>query len=233
LLSITLLVLSCKKEVGKLSFSEVEITTKNNSIVEVFIPKALGNTRIGKSINLKVENYVASLLTIGELEVSDESLSITTQIDAFNTEYQNFKKDFPEIPQYWDAQIDGEVSFQSAEIISIAITAYLNTGGAHGNTTISFLNFDAATGKEISKEKLFTDMDSFKTIAKLYFDEEITDKSILFDPDNFELPVNIGFSEDGVILLYNAYEIAPYATGIIEFKIPFEKVNDYLVFNGL
>lgn len=233
MLSTIFLIISCKKEVAQLSFSEVQITTENNSLVEVFIPKALGNTSASESINLKIENFVASVLTIGEPEVSNKLLSITKQIDAFNTEYQNFKKDFPETPQYWDAQINGEVTFQSDEIISVAITSYLNTGGAHGNTLITFLNFDAVTGKEILKEKLFTDMESFQTIAKSYFDKEVTDKSILFEPDSFQLPSNIGFSEDGVILLYNAYEIAPYSTGIIEFTIPFEKSNDYLVFNSL
>lgn len=233
LLSIVLLVFSCKKEVAQLSFSEVQITTKNNNLVEVFIPKASGNTSASKTINGKIESLVASRLAVGAPETNNKSVSVTQQIDAFNTAYQDFKKDFPETPQHWDAQINGEVMFQSTEVISIAITSYLNTGGAHGNTVISFLNFDTATGNEISKEALFTDIESFKTVAKQYFDNAVKDKSVLFEPDNFELPANIGFLEEGVIMLYNPYEIAPYSTGIIEFTIPFEKVNDYLVFNSL
>ncbi len=40
--------------------------------------------------------------------------------------------------------------YQSSEVISVALTSYINTGGAHGVLTITFLNFDAETGFQIS-----------------------------------------------------------------------------------
>ncbi|PQV49399.1 uncharacterized protein DUF3298 [Jejuia pallidilutea] len=227
----SLLVFSCKKE-DELTFSEIQVTTNNNTIVEVFIPKATGNKATSKAINTEIENFIASLLEIGEPKAKTKPSSLTKQIEAFNSEYTNFIKDFPEVTQLWEAQIDGEVIYQSKDIVSIAITAYLNTGGAHGNTNISFLNFDAATGKRILKEKLITNTKAFTNIAKTYFNEELTDKSILFEPESFTLPENIGISEEGIILLYNTYEIAPYASGIIEFTIPFEKIKNYLIFNS-
>jgi len=223
---------SCKKE-EKLTFSEIQITTKNNTIVEVFIPKASGNKLASESINEEIERFVAATLVVGKTKINSQASSITKQIETFNEEYTNFTKDFPEASQIWEAQIDGEIIFQSTEIVSIAITSYLNTGGAHGNTSISFLNFDTATGKRILNENLFTDIEAFKHIAKTYFDEEVKDKPILFESESYTLPENIGFSEEGLILLYNTYEIAPYVTGIIEFTIPFEKANDYLVFDSL
>ena len=219
---ISLLFFSCKKE-EKLTFSEIQITTKNNTIVEVFIPKASGNKLASESINEEIERFVAATLVVGKTKINSQASSITKQIETFNEEYTNFTKDFPEASQI----------FQSTEIVSIAITSYLNTGGAHGNTSISFLNFDTATGKRILNENLFTDIEAFKHIAKTYFDEEVKDKTILFESESYTLPENIGFSEEGLILLYNTYEIAPYVTGIIEFTIPFEKANDYLVFDSL
>ncbi len=232
MLLFTFLMFSCKKEEEKLSFSEVQITTNSNTLVEVFIPKASGNTIISKAINTKIENFIASLFKLEKADTLNKPASLTQQIDAFNKEYQNFSKIFPETTQQWEAQIDGEVIFQSKDIISIAITAYLNTGGAHGNTTITFLNFEASTGKQILKENLFTDIEAFKIVTKPYFDNTVSDTSILLDPEVYELPQNIGFSEEGVILLYNTYEIAPYATGVIEFIVPFEKANEYLVFKS-
>lgn len=223
---------SCKKE-EELTFSEIQITTKNNTTVEVFIPKADGNKVASETINTEIESFVAATLVVGKPEIENKTSSITKQIETFNEEYINFTKDFPEASQIWEAQIDGEITFQSPEIVSIAITSYLNTGGAHGNTSISFLNFDTATGKRILNKNLFTDIEAFKHIAKTYFDEEVEDKTILFEPESYTLPENIGFSEEGIILLYNTYEIAPYSTGIIEFTIPFEKANDYLVFDSL
>lgn len=225
-----LLVFSCKKEEVKLTFSEVQVTTKNNDLVEVFIPKAEGNKAVSEIINTEIKTTVASFLAIGEPSEKDKTLSITEKIDMFNQEYKNFVEDFPDTTQRWDAQVNGELVFQSSNIISLAITAYVNTGGAHGNTTITFLNFDAQTGKQLSNEDLFKNIEAFKPVAKTYFDKAVTDKSILFEPESFQLPASIGVSEEGLILLYNTYEIAPYATGIIEFTIPFETANQYLNF---
>lgn len=230
-LIISLLCVSCKKE-KLLTFSEVEITTKTNTLVSVVIPKASSKSNTSAAINKKIEEFVTSTLTVGNSEPDKKYASIAEQIDAFNTEYTNFIKDFPESSSPWEAQIDGELMYQSDEVVSIAITSYINTGGAHGNTAISFLNFDTSNGKQITNKALFKDIKALQKLAKPFFDAEVKDKSILFEPKTFSLPANIGFSDDGLILLYNTYEIAPYASGIIEFKIPFEKINDYLVFNG-
>ena len=50
------------------------------------------------------------------------------------------------------------------------------------------------------------------------------------ESDTFNLPENITYNEEGIVLLYNAYEIAPYATGILEFEIPYSEIENYLAF---
>ena len=49
--------------------------------------------------------------------------------------------------------------------------------------------------------------------------------------NRFELPESLGYSDEGLIILYNPYEIASYAQGIIEFSIPYEDVNSFLNVN--
>nr|WP_281386135.1 RsiV family protein [Hyunsoonleella aquatilis] len=95
------------------------------------------------------------------------------------------------------------------------------------------MNFDATTGKPIQNENLFKNIDGFKALAKSYFNKAVEDRSVLFEPDSFSLPANMGYTEEGIILLYNPYEIAPYAKGIIDFTIPFENAEGYLAFQGL
>jgi hypothetical protein len=215
----------------KTSFLITSITTENNKLVDVTIPKAIGDESVSMEINSEIEKIVASALQIGDPEITS-SKSIEESITIFNEEFTKFNSEFPEFSQPWEAQIDGEVIHQSTEIISISITSYTNTGGAHGALHISFLNFNAVTGKRIKNDKLFKDFNAFKTIAKSYFDATIKDKNTLFEPDNFQLPQNIGYNEDGVVFLYNTYEIAPYSTGIIEFTIPIDKVSTFLAFDG-
>ncbi len=49
-----------------------------------------------------------------------------------------------------------------------------------------------------------------------------------FFGNDFQLPESLGFSDEGLIILYNPYEIASYSQGIIEFTIPYDTINDYL-----
>ncbi|WP_370477162.1 DUF3298 and DUF4163 domain-containing protein [Tamlana flava] len=221
---------ACNDET-KTSFSEINIPLENNNIVEINIPEAKGNKTIANHINSEISKTVSAALHIGNSDMI-ELKPIEESVKAFNDEYESFKNDFPETNLIWEAQIDGEVIYQSPEIISIAITSYVNTGGAHGLLNISFLNFESTTGQKISSGKLINNLEGFKTLAKTHFDKSISGKErIVFESDTFQLPANMAYSESGIVLLYNTYEIAPYSTGIIEFAIPFEEAEPFLVFN--
>ncbi|AUP79191.1 DUF3298 and DUF4163 domain-containing protein [Flavivirga eckloniae] len=222
--------IACKDEV-KLSFSEINVTTNNNNLVEVNIPNAIGNKAITNQINSAISETVIASLHIGDPDTI-ASKSIEESITSFNKEFLTFKTDFPKTIEQWDAQIDGEIIFQSPELISIAITSYVNTGGAHGTINITFLNFETETGNLIPNEKLFKDIEGFKKVTETHFYETIKNEDITLDIENFELPANMAYAEDGIILLYNTYEIAPYATGIIEFTVPFEEIDSFLHFNS-
>jgi len=228
-LIISLFSQTCKEEKA-LEFKEINITTVSNKIVEINIPEALGDLEISNAINNTINKVIIASLNPKE-EPNLSTGTVSKSIDFFNKEYIDFKKDFPESAMEWDAQIDGEIMYQSDEIVSIALTSYMNTGGAHGSLVITFLNFDVYTGIQLKNEDLFEDYLSFKEIAKDYFNEEIADKKDLyFEPDNFKLPENIGFNYEGVILLYNTYEIAPYSSGITEINIPWNDLDTTLNF---
>ncbi|MDW5289107.1 DUF3298 and DUF4163 domain-containing protein [Formosa sp. PL04] len=221
---------SCTEEKA-ITFSEESFSTPTNNIVDINIPKAEGESDIAKQINVTLEQRIAAALQFNQEDNTINALE--DNINNFNSEYTDFKSQFPESAQEWEAQIDGEVMFQSPEIISISLTCYTNTGGAHGILVISFLNFDAQTGALIDNSQLFKNITEFTQVATPYFNDEIAEKKDMYlDPEKFVLPQNIGYSADGLILLYNTYEIAPYAAGITEFVIPFSVVNSYLKFNG-
>ena len=103
--------------------------------------------------------------------------------------------------------------------------------------TISFLNFDPQTGQLLHLDDHIKNPSGFVKLAEKYFNLELQESSDeegfddYFFGEGFHLPANIGFSDDGVILLYNVYEIAPYSEGVIEFTIPFEEALPYLKIN--
>lgn len=225
------ILVSCKND-PLIAFKETTISTDENSTVEVNIPLAEGNTEMAQSINKTIKNSVIYALQIGAQNMIT-SKSIEESIKAFDKDFHDFLNDFPESEQHWEAQIDGDVMHQSEDIISIAITSYVDTGGAHGSLNISFLNFNAQTGKTILNTDLFKDKKAFYNLAKSYFLANVSAKDSLFEPEKFVLPANIGYTVDGIILLYNTYEIADYSEGVIEFTIPYDKVNSLLVFDSL
>lgn len=220
---------SCTEE-KVITFSEQSFTTPTNSIVDIHIPKAEGKSGIAQQINATLKQRITAALPFRQ---KDSINTLEDNINNFNSEYTDFKSQFPESAQKWEAQIDGEVMFQSPEIISISLTCYSNTGGAHGTLIINFLNFDAQTGVLIDNSQLFKNTPEFTQLAIPYFNAAIAKKKDKYlDTEKFILPQNIGYSSDGLILLYNTYEIAPYAAGITEFVIPFSKANSYLKFNS-
>ena len=107
-------------------------------------------------------------------------------------------------------------------------------GGAHGNDKIKFLNLNAKTGEVLNQNDIIENSSGFKALAEKHFVASLETKEDRLKMEDFffgkpfQLPENIGFSDDGLVLLYNVYEVASYAQGYTEFVIPFEDVTPFL-----
>ena len=234
LLSITSLLFSCHEDL-KLTFKEHNISLTENAIIDINYPKAEANTSVATKINNTIESFM-----VNQMSMTQDSIikgSIDTAVKQFDIEYINFKNEFLESPQKWEALIDAEVSYQSPELVCIAINTYLDTGGAHGNGAVNFFNFNPQNGSVLTKKELINDMSGFSKVVEQYFKQKTQptpneeDMEDYFFGEDFRLPESIGFTDEGVIILYNTYEIASYATGITEFEIPYDEVSSYLNFN--
>ena len=234
LVLVLLTITSCNKEVN-LTFTESNFNITEKAIIEINIPNADGNNSVSKSINSTIENFIVNAISFSEDSLIN--LSLKDAVKKFDSIYVAFKDDFEENPLIWEMLIDGEVTYQSPALTCIAINSYLNTGGAHGNMTISFLNFNSQTGQLLHLDDHIKNKIDFIKLAEKYFNIKLQESSNedVFDNyflgEDFHLPENIGFSDEGVILLYNVYEIAPYSEGITEFTIPFEEALPYLKIN--
>lgn len=222
---------SCEED-SKLSFIESNRLYNDNAIIEINIPEAKGKSTLAKSINTTLENHIANALNFTEEDI--DSTSLLYAIAEFDKEYITFKTDFKESSLVWEATFDGEVMYESPEVISIAVNSYTNTGGAHGNSVITFYNFNTTDGKLLELKDIISNKPAFTEIAKQHFTKELTleaSESVddYFYGDSFHLPENIGFNDEGIILLYNTYEVASYAMGITEFTIPYSEIESLLL----
>lgn len=223
---------SCKNEVKPLVFETESITGHFEINSTVSFDKVIANSNAAKTINTTLQNQI-----ITAIPNSENKTTINDALKTFDEEYKAFKIDFPDSSQIWELNIETEVIYQSSQVITILLNVYSDTGGAHGNDSIQLLNFNPETGKLYPKSDLISDIEGFKTLAESHFLNELKEESEtvsiseFFYGKSFQLPENIGFNDDGIILLYNVYEIASYNQGYTEFIIPFEAANSYLKIN--
>lgn len=226
-------IFSCKDETA-LNFTEISITDEDETIIEINIPKAKGETKAAKQINTTLTNFVTSALNI---EATNTSKTSTKEsITSFKKAYKDFKTQigktlFTNLPP-WEVLIDGEVIYKSKTLATIAMNSSINTGGAHSNLIFKFYNFDAKTGKQLETKDLINDIPAFTALAQKFYNKEILsanqDRIDAFKTETFKLPKNLGFSDDGIIVFYDTFNSS--VNNVIEFTIPFTVANQYLNF---
>lgn len=224
---------SCKKEEA-FTFSELHILKEKETLVEIVMPQAKGNSKIATQINNTLSDFACDILNVDSAK--DKQPSIDQSIVAFNEAYSNFSKlltkdliaDFPK----WEALVDGEISYQNDAIVSIAMNGSVQTGAANSNLVFKFFNFDLTTGKELKTKDLVNDLDGFTTLVKKYYDKELKTvyTSLQSQNPNFKLPETLGFNNDGVIIIYNDYEFGALSKDPVEFTIPYVVANTFLTF---
>lgn len=234
-LLICILLIGCKNE-NELTFKPLIISNtvcENCSTVKIEIPKALSNTKLSQNINIALKEEIIAWLNFDE---ESNAQSIEEAIEAFINDYEDLNAKYPEESMPWEAEINGIITFESKDVLTIKLESYLFTGGAHGLSNIRFLNFDKVNSTEMNRQDLFKSEENFKIFTENIFrkqenipsEEAINSTGFMFETESFYLPENIGYTDNGLLLFYEPYEIASYADGPIILTIPFTKANEFL-----
>jgi len=116
-----------------------------------------------------------------------------------------------------------EVKLNRGGLLSIVLTTYTFTGGAHGMTYCDYINVDLTTGQELSFFELFPIEEEIDRAAEA-INEKIAQEPQWFFIDQFTpglFTADQGFylTETDAVICFGLYEIAPYAAGIQEFPV--------------
>lgn len=225
-----------------LAFKSETYTKKSNvacretcTNVSIDVPVAQHMPVAADSINNKIFNTVRSIVYFGEKPYNGKSYQEI--MDSFIRAYEDMKKDFPNDPMApWEASIKGSVAYKTDSIINIKITSYMFTGGAHGYGAEKSVLFDTQTGKSLQHADIFSDLNGFTAYAEKKFREKfkvpagknINATGFLFENDKFALPQNIFYTDKGLLLYYNPYEIASYADQQKELLLPYSEIEKFL-----
>lgn len=241
LLFLITLLNGCKEETPPPEFEEFhidEVSTvdcnpeeENCAFISIHIPWAKNNNDRNKNINKHIEQHVINLIDFQE---ENKFGNLESLSQNFIDNYEASAKEFPEYNIPWEASVTGDILSDSPELISMEFRLAIFTGGAHGFTSTSFLNFNPETGETYETGELFNP--EFAVYAERLFrekndiprDQSINSTGYFFEGDSFSLPQNIGFHRNKIILRYNAYEVASYSEGGIQLEITKKEAEEYL-----
>jgi len=219
----------------------VTITDKSNEVINDVIVVTKEITDTSEYLEAKLKLPVLQGMKNTKLQETINSTLENKAIDFKNSlakdgkEYiEDAKKyDFPLRP--YQADVSYEIGYNKNNIVSFPVTYWEYTGGAHGNYKTTAYNIDLKTGHELSLEDIFKAGTNYKNIISQeikkhmeiekdqLFEESITNFKTFSDDQKFYLD-----SDNNLVFYFDPYEIAPYSSGTIEFKIPFTQIKDIL-----
>ncbi|NLZ81292.1 MAG: DUF3298 and DUF4163 domain-containing protein [Clostridiales bacterium] len=127
----------------------------------------------------------------------------------------------------YEALVIYKVTYNKNMVISLYYDIYEYTAGAHGSTLRCADTCDLKNGRSILLNQLIICPADYKSFLLNRIAEEIRkDPSIYFE--DYKNLIVKNFNEDsfyckqvGIIIFYQQYDIAPYASGIREFLVPY------------
>lgn len=204
----------------------VQITHKqignaeNNSVA--YLPEIVDmkNLVVQDSINKNIKNYLTK--SMEEYQRSAEEL-YSMQGTNINPAWKpSFKSEYT-------------VHSNNDRFISLTQFTYSFTGGAHGMSYMRGVTADLQTGEIYKLSDLFITGKDYKQAINNIIKQQIesrADKDVIKfmgikDDQSFYVEQN------GLVVYFSLYEIAPYSSGFLKFHIPFNSLTDYLEYSKL
>lgn len=187
--------------------------------VEITFPgiQGLENKSVEEKINQDIQKDI--------LHFKDELL-------AESEEYLKLaKSERWEIGKY-EASAYYTVHYQKNNLLSLSIFYYRYTLGAHGSTWQKAYNLNLTTGGSISLSDILKEKKDYVEVINQEIKRQIQlSPEDFFDSGTLFQSINLNqlfyLVEDGVVIYFGLYEIAPYSSGIRYFKIPFSLFETY------
>ncbi|ALC80641.1 MULTISPECIES: DUF3298 and DUF4163 domain-containing protein [Bacillus] len=196
-----------------------------------FHPKAEANPRENVIVDTKYYKDIKELKYPQVRIVGNPSFERKINNDFTNYIKKSYKaykdnleaaKKYGYEPQY---QSDFDVKYNKNNKLSILTSDYIFTGGAHGNTVVQSFNYDLLKKKRVKLDDILTNQQKFAKVTD-YVYQYAKARPNIFYPDLKKEDVKINkntaffFTDDGIALVFQQYDIAPYVSGNQVIVIP-------------
>lgn len=224
--------------------TQVQTTTENENPFEINVTYNDVTDSVNAGDGTILINYLASFpeFSITGYEDSAENINdyyvqmnydfihfIQNTMSDANLEYTNNAGD-PNFPwREWEIENTFEMIRGDEAVISVKETDYSYYGGAHPGTIYRADNFSTQTGELLTFDDIVTDPGAAHTFVTDYILNIMAspEYSGTFFDDYVDVVAGIDmtdswyFSSEGFVLIFNEYDIAPYAAGHFEFTVPY------------
>lgn len=229
ILSLPIIIFTVLNFTYTLSASSKEYQKESNSIEEIKIE------RLDNCIEIDV-NYPK--ITDKNSENINKEISLWTNnwIKEAQDVLNDYKKSGYACNIKFELNSRYYITKESNDILSFYIDYYQFSGGAHGATTRKAYTIDRKLNKKLSIEELFKQGYDYKSIIDKEIRNQINqDKEEYFDEGTTYKGINdetkFYIKGKNLVIYYDQYEIAPYASGIPEFNIPINDFKDNFLYN--
>lgn len=230
--SSTATVYPIKMEITKYADREKDCKTDDCTYIELHIPVIDGGDADAMNkINTHTDELFREAVKARLAEPLGNS-TFETMCAAFIEGYTLFMMEFPDSEQKWYLVIDGSESIIGDDFFTAVVNHDEYLGGAHGAAFTQLTTFDLSNGNIIDiienygSDQLLTLAEAkFREIHKLDSNADLNDAGFMFEDGKFTLPENMGLTKEGVLMIYNSYEVASYAQGETRFTIPYSALK--------
>ena len=169
-------------------------------------------------------------------------LDIKNLKDKVKSESKEYKKEYYQIvlsesnkdyvKYQYELYIDYKLTYNKNNIISIPMNIYEFTGGAHGMTYLNSYNYNLINGKKLKLSDIFKENIDYKKIIDNYIKYVIKKNPDIYFQGNdgfkgIKEEQSFYIENDGIVIYFDLYEIAPYYVGIPKFKIKYDEFIKY------
>lgn len=200
-----------------------EENSKQKFSIETSYPRLTGSDERAENFNKTISGFV----TKASNEFRKDSRSAAADL-----------QDNPDSPGYL-LNISYETIHADPNVISLIFKNYAFTGGAHGNTASKVFNYDMNRGQWLKLGDLFQPNSNYLKVISDYCIAKIKSRNISDDDwirngagpkkENYE---NWNITPQGLMITFDAYQVAAYAAGPQEIVVPYSTLKPIIKADG-
>ncbi len=195
-----------------------------------------------EKVQKKINSFITDFYINGSMQGDNGYTDINDRMESFIEDYRNEIEADSEIfkdykPVYEDNQFTS-IAYNSDNILSLEISEYIYTGGAHGNSLFSLFSFNLKNGEQITLDDIFKGnykAELNKVGEKIFRENYQTDSTqSLYEQgffgfeNGFALNENFDLYRGGIKFQFNPYEAGAYVLGAPEVFIPWSEIRDII-----